>query len=295
MLDIGFSSSKRFVANGTHIACQRYTKLFDALLLEEKMREVDLNSDLGESFGPYRIGDDEAMLGLITSANVACGFHGGDPLVMHRTATRALEGSVDLGAHPGFNDLWGFGRRKIVGDSAADIEKMLIYQIAALQGMARAVGHWVTHVKLHGALATLAFEDRGLSDALARAMRALDRDLILVSAPHNEIEWAARSAGIRVACEVFADRLYGDNGLLLPRSEPGAVIHDPVVAAAQALRMVDEQAIRTVGGRKVAMPVHTICVHGDNPQGVAIATAVRAALEGAGVRLRPISELNLGT
>jgi UPF0271 protein len=259
------------------------------------MREVDLNSDLGESFGPYRIGDDEAMLGLITSANVACGFHGGDPLVMHRTATRALEGSVDLGAHPGFNDLWGFGRRKIVGDSAADIEKMLIYQIAALQGMARAVGHRVTHVKLHGALATLAFEDRGLSDALARAMRALDRDLILVSAPHNEIEWAARSAGIRVACEVFADRLYGDNGLLLPRSEPGAVIHDPVVAAAQALRMVDEQAIRTVGGGKVAMPVHTICVHGDNPQGVAIATAVRAALEGAGVRLRPISELNLGT
>jgi UPF0271 protein len=293
MLDIGFSSSKRFVPNGTHIACQRYTKLSKPILPEEKMREVDLNSDLGESFGPYRIGDDEAMLGLITSANVACGFHGGDPLVMHRTATRALEGSVDLGAHPGFNDLWGFGRRKIVGDSPADIEKMLIYQIAALQGMARAVGHRVTHVKLHGALATLAFEDRGLADALARAMRALDRDLILVSAPHNEIEWAARSAGIRVACEVFADRLYGDNGLLLPRSEPGAVIHDPVVAAAQALRMVDEQAIWTVGGRKVALPVHTICVHGDNPQGVAIATAVRAALEGAGVRLRPISELNL--
>lgn len=259
------------------------------------MREVDLNSDLGESFGPYRIGDDEAMLGLITSANVACGFHGGDPVVMHRTATRALEGSVDLGAHPGFNDLWGFGRRKIVGDSPADIEKMLIYQIAALQGMARAVGHRVTHVKLHGALATLAFEDRGLSDALVRAMRALDRDLVLVSTPHNETERAARRAGIRVACEVFADRLYADNGLLLPRSEPGAVIHDPAAAAAQALWMVDEQAIRTVGGRKVAMPVHTICVHGDNPHGVAIAAAVRAALEGAGVRLRPISELNIGT
>ncbi len=257
------------------------------------MQEVDLNSDLGESFGPYKMGDDEAMLDLVTSANVACGFHGGDPLVMHRTAAHALERGIDLGAHPGFNDLWGFGRRKIVGDSPADIEKMLIYQIAALQGMALAVGHRVTHVKLHGALATLAFEDRDLSEALVRAMRVLDRDLILVSTPHNETERAARRGSIRVACEVFADRLYGDNGLTLPRSEPGAVIHDPAAAAAQALRMVEEQAIRTVGGHKVAMPVHTICVHGDNPQGVAIASAVRAALEGAGVRIRPISALKI--
>ena len=140
--------------------------------------------------------------------------------------------------------------------------------------MARAVGHRVTHVKLHGALATLAFDDRDLSEALVRAMRALDRDLILVSTPNNETERAARRGDIRVACEVFADRLYGDNGLTLPRSEPGAVIHDPAEAAALALRMVDEQAIRTVGGRKVGMPVHTICVHGDNPHGMIIAAAV---------------------
>lgn len=257
------------------------------------MPAVDLNSDLGESFGAYEIGDDRAMLELVTSANVACGFHAGDPVVMHQTATDVLNKGIDLGAHPGFNDLWGFGRRKIVGDSPADIEKMLIYQIAAMQGIAQAVGHRVTHVKLHGALATLAFEDRGLSEALIRAMRALDPDLILVSTPHNETERAARKGGIRVACEVFADRLYGDNGLTLPRSEPGAVIHDPALATRQALRMVEEQAIRTVGGKKIAMPVHTICIHGDNPQGVAIARAVRNALENAGVDIRPITRLDI--
>lgn len=257
------------------------------------MISVDLNSDLGESFGAYRIGDDEAMLDLVSSANVACGYHAGDPIVMHRTASSALKRGIDLGAHPGFNDLWGFGRRRILGDSAADIEKMLVYQIAAMQGVARSVGHRVTHVKLHGSLATIAFEDCELSEALIRAMRSLDRDLILVSTPHNETERAARRGGIRVACEVFADRLYGDNGLTLPRSEPGAVIHDPEICAARALRMVEEGAVETVGGRRIAMPVHTICVHGDNPQGVAIARAVRKTLEQAGVTIRPISQLNV--
>jgi len=257
------------------------------------MNSVDLNSDLGESFGAYRIGDDKAMLELVSSANVACGFHAGDPIVMHQTATDALKKGIDLGAHPGFNDVWGFGRRKISGDSAADIEKMLIYQIAALQGIAQAVGHRVTHVKVHGALATIAFEDKSLSEALVRAMRALDPELVLVSTPHNETERAARRSNIRVACEVFADRLYGDNGLTLPRSEPGAVIHDPALAAARAMRMVEEQAIETVSGKKIAMPVHTICVHGDNPQGVAIARAVRETLESAGVTIHPLSQLGV--
>lgn len=257
------------------------------------MISVDLNSDLGESFGAYRIGDDKAMLELVSSANVACGFHAGDPIVMHQTATDALNKGIDLGAHPGFNDVWGFGRRKIFGDSAADIEKMLIYQIAALQGIAQAVGHRVTHVKVHGSLATIAFEDRSLSEALVRAMRAVDRELVLVSTPHNETERAARRGDIRVACEVFADRLYGDNGLTLPRSEPGAVIHDPALAAARAMRMVEEQAIETISGKKIAMPVHTICVHGDNPQGVAIARALRQTLENAGVAIRPISQLGI--
>lgn len=256
------------------------------------MQFVDLNSDLGESFGPYKMGDDAAMLGLVSSANVACGFHGGDPIVMHRTAALALERGIDVGAHPGFNDLWGFGRRRITGDSPEDIGKMLAYQIAAMQGMARSAGHRVTHVKVHGALANMAFEDRALSEALIWAMKALDPGLVLVSTPHNETERAARRAGVRVACEVFADRLYGDNGLTLPRSEPGAVIHDPQAAAEQALRMVREQAIRTVGGRIVPMPVHTICVHGDNPQGIAIARAVRSALEGAGVGIRPLTQLD---
>ena len=163
------------------------------------MRDVDLNSDLGESFGHYKIGADEAMLDLITSANVACGFHGGDASVMHQTAASALKRGIDVGAHPGFNDLWGFGRRKIVGDSPQAIGDMLAYQIAAMQGMARAAGHRVTHVKVHGALATLAFEDRALSEALTWAMRTLDPELVMVCTPHNETESAARRAGIRVA------------------------------------------------------------------------------------------------
>jgi len=254
---------------------------------------VDLNSDLGESFGQFKVGDDDAMLEIVTSANVACGFHGGDAIVMQRTAKHALERHIDVGAHPGFNDLWGFGRRRITGDSPDAIGSLIAYQIAAMQGMARAAGHRVTHVKLHGMLATMAFEDRELSEALVWAMRTLDPDLVLVSTPHNETERAARRGKLRVACEVFADRLYGDNGLTLPRSEPGAVIHDPKAAAEQALRMVREQAIRTVGGRVVSMPIHTICVHGDNPQGVAIAQAVRTALEEAGISLRPISQLDI--
>lgn len=256
------------------------------------MQYVDLNSDLGESFGQFTVGDDKAMLELVTSANVACGFHGGDADVMHATAAMALARGIDVGAHPGFNDLWGFGRRQIRGDSPDSIARMLAYQIAAMQGMARTAGHKVTHVKVHGALATMAFEDRALSEALVWAMQSLDPELVLVCTPHNETERAARQAGIRVACEVFADRLYGDNGLTLSRHLPGAVLHDPQAAAAQALRMVREQAIRTVGGKRIDMPVHTICVHGDNPQGVAIAQAVRAALQEAGVGFKPISQLD---
>lgn len=256
------------------------------------MQEVDLNSDLGESFGQFTVGNDEAMLDVVTSANVACGFHAGDALVMHRTVTLAKARGLDVGAHPGFLDLWGFGRRTITGDSPADVGKMVVYQLGAMQAIARACGHAMTHVKLHGAMATQAFTDGALSAAIVAAIRSVDRDLVLVTTPHNATERAARQAGLRVACEVFADRSYGENGLTLPRHLPDAVIHDPERAAERALQMIEEQAIRTVSGAKVPMPVHTLCVHGDNPQGVTIARTLRARLTGAGIAIRPLSQLS---
>jgi UPF0271 protein len=256
------------------------------------MQEVDLNSDLGESFGQFKVGRDEEMLDVVTSANVACGFHAGDALVMHQTVINAKARGLDVGAHPGFLDLWGFGRRTITGENPADIGKIVVYQLGAMRAIARACNHDMTHVKLHGAMATQAFTDNALSEAIITAIRTVDRHLILVTTPHNATERAARQAGLRVACEVFADRSYGENGLTLPRHLPDAVIHDPERAASRALQMIDEQAIRTVSGTKIAMPVHTICVHGDNPQGVAIARRLREGLTDAGVTLRPLSQLN---
>ena len=197
-----------------------------------------------------------------------------------------------LGAHPGFLDLWGFGRRTITGDSPADVGKMVVYQLGAMQAVARACGHAMTHVKLHGAMATQAFTDDALSAAIVSAILAVDRQLMLVTTPHNATERAARKAGLRVACEVFADRSYGENGLTLPRHLPDAIIHDPERAASRALQMIEEQAIRTISGARIPMPVHTICVHGDNPQGVAIARTLRERLTAAGVVIRPLSQLS---
>lgn len=256
------------------------------------MQEIDLNSDLGESFGQFTVGNDEAMLDLVTSANVACGFHAGDALVMHRTVSQALARGLDVGAHPGFLDLWGFGRRTISGDSPADVGKMVVYQLGAMQAVAKACGHRMTHVKLHGAMATQAFNDDALSEAIVSAILAVDRQLILVTTPHNATDKAAKKANMRIACEVFADRSYGENGLTLPRHLPDAVIHDPERAANRALQMIEEQAIRTISGVKIPMPIHTLCVHGDNPQGVAIAGQLRERLIGAGVTLRPLSQLS---
>ncbi len=256
------------------------------------MQEIDLNSDLGESFGQFTVGNDDAMLDLVSSANVACGFHAGDALVMHHTVTQAKARGLDVGAHPGFLDLWGFGRRGIQGDAPRDVGKIVIYQLGALRAMAQACGHRMTHVKLHGAMATQAFNDRALSAAIAAAIHSVDPELIWVTTPHNHSEREARRAGLRVACEAFADRSYGPDGLTLARHLPDAVIHDPQRAAQRALQMVEEQGIRTQTGEKIAMPIHTLCVHGDNPQGVEITQAVRHALTQAGVTITPISRLS---
>ena len=255
------------------------------------MREVDLNSDLGESFGAYVMGNDAEMFDLISSANVACGFHGGDPLVMHKTLTLARETGVGVGAHPSVMDLWGFGRRRIEGEDPDDIERMLVYQIGAIRGMAHAVDVPVTHFKAHGSLANATAVDPGLAAASARAVRATDPNLIFVALPGTEQERAARQAGLRIAREAYADRAYDDDGTLVSRKREGAVIHDAEAAAARIVGMVKEQSVTSISGKEIPLAFETVCVHGDNPQAVEMARRIRAALVDEGVAIRPMTEL----
>jgi len=251
---------------------------------------VDLNSDMGEGFGPWRMGDDAAMLDIVTSANVACGFHAGDPSIMTETARLARARGVGIGAHPGFMDLWGFGRRVIRGDSESDIERMIAYQIGALQATAALAGHKVTHVKAHGALSNLACVERGLADAIGRAVKAVDPRLLFVVMPATELERAGEALGLPLAREIFADRTYDDSGNLTSRKMPGAVIHDAAVAARRVVEMVSDGALRAVSGKRIPVAIDTICVHGDNPAAVELARAVRRALEAAGIALRPMHQ-----
>ena len=252
---------------------------------------VDLNSDMGESFGVYKLGHDAEMLAIVSSANVACGFHAGDPLVMAETVARAKAHRVDVGAHPSLLDLWGFGRRAIRGEPPEDIEKAVVYQIGALQAIATHGGHRVTHVKPHGALGNMAAVEPELATAIARAVRKVDRDLIFVAIAGSALERAGAALDLRVAREVFADRTYQDDGQLTPRKQPGAVLHEADMAAERVLRMVEERAIRSVNGVKIPVAIDTICVHGDNPAAVEMARTVRARLERAGVTIRPLSPL----
>ncbi|WP_119420124.1 LamB/YcsF family protein [Desertibaculum subflavum] len=254
-------------------------------------RGVDLNSDMGESFAAWKMGDDEAMLKIVTSANVACGFHAGDPNVMAKTAAEAKQNGVDIGAHPGFNDIAGFGRRQILGDSPAEIERMIAYQIGALQAVAALVGHKVSHVKAHGALSNLAAVDEGLARSIARGIKGVDRDLLFVVMPMTALETAGEKEGLKLAREVFADRAYDDSGNLVSRKLPGAMIHDAEQAAARAVRMVEGGAIECASGKRLKVDIDTICVHGDSPTAVAMARAVKARLESAGVPLRRMREI----
>jgi len=252
------------------------------------MNSIDINSDMGESFGPYKLGDDEAMLKVISSANVACGFHAGDPLVMDRTVQGAVAEGVSIGAHPGFQDVQGFGRRNIQVDNMLELEKMVIYQIGALSAIAHARGGKVSYVKFHGALAHMGFSDPEIASALVRAVKSVDRDLFFLALPHTQSEAAAERAGLRVAREIFADRAYDDAGMLVSRSLPGAVLKDPEVAAERVMRMVSDGVLISVTGKKVAASMDSICVHGDTPGAVAMARAVRARLEQAGIAIVPM-------
>lgn len=259
--------------------------------MAQGIRRVDLNADLGESFGAYTMGNDEEMLEIITSANVACGFHGGDPLVMRKTLAMAKHYEIGVGAHPSLIDLWGFGRRTIQGESPEDIEAILIYQIGAIQAMARAAGLSVSHFKAHGALGNAAAVDAGLAAACARAVKATDPNMLFLVMPGNEMEKAGAAKGLRLVREVYADRAYDDEANLVPRKIEGAVIHDAQVAAQRVVRMVEEQAVTSIGGKKIPASFETICVHGDNPAAVEMARSVRGALEQAGISLRPMTEL----
>lgn len=253
------------------------------------MVSVDLNSDLGESFGARNMGDDGAMLDIVTSANVACGFHAGDPDTMRATCEAAKARGVAIGAHPGFHDLQGFGRRQILGLTAREIEALIAYQIGALQGIATAAGHRVTHVKVHGALSNMAMTDRTIAEALARAIKAVDPSLVFVVIPLTQLEAAGEAANLPLAREIYADRAYEDDGTLMSRKKPGAVLHNPVEVAARVVRMVRERAIVGAGGKKMALGIDTVCIHGDSPGAVAMARAVRAELTAAGVTIAPFA------
>ncbi len=248
---------------------------------------VDLNCDMGEGYGRWTLGDDAAMLDIITSANVACGFHAGDPNIMVETARLAKEKGVSVGAHPGFNDLWGFGRRVIRGDTMAEIERMIAYQIGAMQACASIAGHKVTHVKAHGTLGNLTNEEPDFADALGRAIKGVDRSLVYVTMPGLATERAAETLGLATASEIFADRTYEDDGQLTSRKIAGSVLHDAAAAAARVVAMVRDGAITARSGRRIPAKIETICVHGDGAAAVEMARHVRAALEADGIALAP--------
>jgi UPF0271 protein len=251
---------------------------------------VNINSDLGESFGPWVMGNDAEVLKIVKSANVACGFHASDPTVMVDTVKLCQENGVSIGAHPGFADLQGFGRR-VIHLSAKELEAHIAYQLGALQGIAALFGQKVTHVKPHGMMGNMSAESAEMSDAICRAMKAIDPDLIFLAQANTEQGKAARKAGLRVAEEVFADRTYTDTGFLTPRKEPNSMIKDQAKAVAHVRRMVDEQAIYSTSGKRIPCQVDSICVHGDGPTAVTVSRAVRDGLETAGIRIVTLPEM----
>lgn len=255
---------------------------------------INLNADVAEGYGHYRIGDDDALIPLVGSVNVACGAHGGDFRTMRHAVELAVRHGVSIGAQPGFPDLWGFGRRRL-DFAAADIESFVAAQIGALQGVAALAGASVTHVKPHGALYNMAAERDDYAGAIAAAVAAVDPQLILVGQAGSAMIAAGRARGLTVAREGFVDRAYTAAGLLVARGEPGAVITDAQAAAGRAVGMVVDGHVEAIDGTSLALAVDTLCIHGDEPTAPAVATAVAAALRAAGVATAPLPELFAGT
>lgn len=251
------------------------------------MSSIDLNADLGESFGAWRLGDDAAMLGLVTSANIACGFHAGDPATLLHTCREAVGGGVVIGAQVGYRDLAGFGRR-FIDIAPADLYADVLFQIGALDGLARSVGGRVAYVKPHGALYNTIVRDEDQARAVVEAVAAYgDSPLPLLGLPHSAALRIAARAGLRTITEAFADRAYTPEGTLVPRTQPGALLHDPDAVAARVVRLATDGVVTAVDGSVIDVSADSVCVHGDTPDAVAIATAVRDALAEAGVAVRP--------
>jgi 5-oxoprolinase (ATP-hydrolysing) subunit A len=249
---------------------------------------IDLNADLGEGFGVWRLGDDDALLGLVTSANVACGFHAGEPVTMRRVCARAAAAGVAVGAQVSYRDLAGFGRRFMDVDPA-ELTDDILYQLAALDGIARVAGTRVAYVKPHGALYNAAVTHAGHAQAVVDAVLAYDRRLPVLGLPGSVLLRELEAAGMHPVPEGFADRGYTPAGTLVPRTQPGALLHDPTTVADRAVRMAAHGVVVAVDGTAVLMPVRSVCVHGDTPGAVEMARAVRTALEGAGLTLRPFA------
>ncbi len=251
------------------------------------MLRVDLNCDLGESYGAYRIGADAEVLPHITSANIACGFHGGDPSVMRKTVAGALVHGVAVGAHPGLPDLVGFGRRAM-DVSADDVYEMIVYQVGALMAFAAAAGTALRHVKPHGALYNMAAADPTLADAVARAVRDVDRHLVLFALAGSHLIGAGEAVGLHTASEAFADRGYNRDGSLVSRKRPDAFVSDTDDAAQRAVRMVREGKVRSADGQDVDLRADTICIHGDGSHAAELARRLRDAFELEGIAVRAV-------
>lgn len=254
------------------------------------MKKVDLNSDIGESMGVYKVGLDEEIVKYISSANIACGWHAGDPLVMEKTIDVSRDFNVKIGAHPGFMDMMGFGRRNI-SVSPEEFKSYVKYQLGAIMGIAKSKGQKIEHLKAHGSMYNLASKDIGLAMALAEAVHEIDRDIILVGLSNSEILKAGKRVGIRVASEVFADRVYNSDGSLVSRNTAGAVIEDESFAVARVLKMVNCGVVKAIDGQDIEIKADTICVHGDNPKAVEFAKSIRMALQNSGISIVSMGEV----
>lgn len=252
--------------------------------------EIDLNSDLGEGFGPWRMGDDDALMELISSANIACGYHAGDPVLMNQTVRMAKARGIDIGAHVAFPDLMGFGRRAIQADPA-ELATYVIYQLGALAGIARAAGCTMTHMSFHGALGNMAAADLSLARVLVRAVADFDPALIISVSTDTAIETAAKSLNQRVATSFLADRAYDDAGALVSRKLAGAVIHDEKQVLQRVLQVLEDHSVTSITGKKLPMRVSSILLHGDTPGAVSLAKIVRRTIEDGGGRVVPLSRL----
>ncbi len=251
---------------------------------------VDLNCDLGESFGNYKCGMDEEVIPFISSANVACGFHASDPIVMTKTVALAKKNDVAVGAHPGYPDLVGFGRRNLAA-SPEEVKAMVQYQVGALQAIARAQGMKVCHVKPHGAMYNMAGKDKKLAEAICEAIYEVDPRLILLGLSGSEMLKAAERIGLRAAKEVFADRAYEEDGSLVARSKPGAMITDEDEAIQRVIRMIKEGKVTAISGRDIEVQADSICVHGDGEKALAFVEKIRKALIQEGVEIKALGEI----